>query len=75
MTNAEQYTLAEIFKRLREHEMQVNLAISELLQETLTLLGFELIREGSRPNTKRLEAILKMVLPKDKKKSGVSLVL
>ena len=47
--------------------MQVNLEKSELMAETLTLLGFQLTRTGSRPTSKRIEAILKLDKPKNKK--------
>ena len=47
--------------------MQVNLEKSELMAKTFTLLGFELTRTGSRPTSKRIEAILKLGKPKNKK--------
>ena len=59
--------LEEIFDRLEKHGMQVNLEKSELMAETLTLLGFQLTRTGSRPTSKRIEAILKLGKPKDKR--------
>ena len=59
--------LIEIFERLGKHGMQVNLEKSELMAETLTLLEFELTWTGSRPTSKRIEAILKLGKPKNKK--------
>ena len=47
--------------------MQVNLDKSELMAETLTLLELELTQTRSRPTSKRIEAILKLVKPKNKK--------
>ena len=47
--------------------MQVNLEKIELMAETLTLLGFQLTRTGSRPTQKRIEEILKLGPSKNKK--------
>ena len=59
--------LTEIFKRLQDNGMQVNLKKSKLMAETLTLLGFELTRTGFRSMAARIEAILKFGQPKDKR--------
>ena len=59
--------LSKHFDRIGKHGMQVNLEKSELMAETLTLLGFQLTRTGSRPTAKRIKAILKLGKPKDKR--------
>ena len=60
--------LTEIFERLGKHGMQVNLKKSELMAETPTLLGFELTPAESRSTFKRIEAILKLAKPNNKKR-------
>ena len=47
--------------------MQVNLAKSSIMGEIVELLGFLLTRTGARPTAKRIEAILKLTPPKNKK--------
>ena len=51
--------LDEIFQRLREHGMQVNLDKSELCAFEVEFLGFCLKQTGFQPTQKRIEAILK----------------
>ena len=55
--------LDEIFGRLEQAGMQVNLAKSRGVE----LLGFLLTRTGVRPTAKQIEAILKLAPPKNKR--------
>ena len=59
--------LDEIFGRLEKAGMQVNLSKSSIMGEEVELLGFQLTRTGVRPTAKRIEAILKLAPPKNKR--------
>ena len=60
--------LSEIFTRLLEAGMQVNLAKSELCATEVEFLGFLLKQTGFQPTRKRIEAILKLLPPRNVKK-------
>ncbi len=59
--------LSEIFTRLLEAGMQVNLEKSELCAIQVEFLGFLLKRTGFQPTRKRIEAILKLLPPRNVK--------
>ena len=60
--------LNEIFQRLKEAGMQVNLTKSTLCAKEVEFLGFLLKQSGYQPTRKRIEAILKILPPKNVKK-------
>ena len=60
--------LNDIFNRLEQAGMQVNLDKSKLCSKTVEFLGFELTPTGHRPTWKRIEAILKIATPRNIKK-------
>jgi hypothetical protein len=60
--------LDEIFQRLEDAGMQVNLDKSELCAREVEFLGFLLKQGGFMPTRKRIEAILKLVRPHNVKK-------
>ena len=61
--------LAEIFRRLLEAGMQVNLDKSTLCAQSVEFLGFNLGQKGFKPTKKRIEAILKLAPPTNLKKT------
>lgn len=60
--------LDEIFRRLEDAGMQVNLDKSELCAHEVEFLGFLLKQGGFTPTRKRIEAILKLARPHNVKK-------
>ena len=57
----------EVLRRLEKHGMKVNLAKSELVKDKLDYLGYTLTSKGIIPQTKKVEAILCILPPKNKK--------
>ena len=60
--------LGEMFTRLGEAGMQVNLAKSTLMAKELKLLGVVLMRTCFNPTTKRIEAMLRLAYPRTQKR-------
>jgi hypothetical protein len=60
--------LNEIFQRLRDAGMQVNLNKSTICSKVVEFLGFCLKQTGFQPTRKRNEAILRIAPPKNVKK-------
>eukprot|EP00804_Cyclotella_cryptica_P005306 CCRYP_015788-RA/>CCRYP_015788-RA protein AED:0.17 eAED:0.18 QI:0/0/0/1/1/1/2/0/513 len=60
--------LDEIFQRLKDAGMQVNLTKSTLCAKEVEFLGFLLKETGFQPTRKRIEAIMQIAPPKNVKK-------
>lgn len=59
--------LEQIFLRLKETGLQINLTKSALSQWALEYLGFWVTREGYKPLASRIQGILEMERPRSKK--------
>lgn len=59
--------LKEIFKKLQEHNLKVQLDKCEFLKKETEFLGHVITPESIRPNPKKIDAILKIPLPKTHK--------
>lgn len=59
--------LKQIFKKFQEYNLKVQLDKCEFLKTETEFLGHIITREGIRPNSKKIDAILKIPLPKTHK--------
>lgn len=55
--------LRKAFTLLKENGVKLNLSKCELAKQEVTFLGFRISREGSQPDPKNVEAVLKMKPP------------
>ncbi len=55
--------LRKAFTLLRETGVKLNLSKCEMAKQEVTFLGFRISREGSQPDPKNVEAVLKMKPP------------
>jgi hypothetical protein len=55
--------LAEVLQRLTDHNLQVNGKKSSLCAHEAEFLGFVLTREGVKPQTKKVQAVLSLAPP------------
>jgi hypothetical protein len=59
--------LEEVFTRLQEAGLKVNMSKSFFCKEELEYLGYWITREGVKPSTKKVEAILSIAPPTTRK--------
>ena len=59
--------LQEVFKRLHNVGLKVNLHKTELCQTTLDYLGYTLTPQGIKPQSKKVEAIQRMLPPTNRR--------
>jgi hypothetical protein len=58
------YKLAEVFQRIQNHNLKMNPAKCQILQQQFTYLGHVITKEGIRADPKKVAAILKMPTPR-----------
>ena len=61
------HQLEQVFKRLKDAKLKVNLRKSSLAKPELEYLGYWITREGIKPVTKKIEALMKIQTPRTKR--------
>lgn len=56
--------LRTVFERFRETNLKVQLDKSHFLRKEVLYLGHTITREGLRPNTDKIDAVLKYPIPR-----------